>query len=64
MWGSYKSGVLTGKGSAELDDLDETTLDGDFVNGRLHGRVKFDRENNRSNGIGKTPLAKMLFNYH
>ncbi len=32
-------GVLDGKGSAELDDLEETVLEGQFVKGRLHGRV-------------------------
>jgi len=33
--------VLTGKGGVELIDKEETILDGEFVNGKLHGNVSY-----------------------
>ena len=43
IWGNYKQGVLDGRGGAELGDLEKTALDGDFVDGRLEGRVSWLR---------------------
>jgi hypothetical protein len=40
IWGNYKSGMLNGKGGAELDDKEETILEGDFVDGMLEGKVR------------------------
>ncbi len=32
--------MLNGKGGAELDDKEETILEGDFVDGMLEGKVR------------------------
>jgi hypothetical protein len=39
IWGTYKAGVLAGKGGVELMDKESTILEGEFANGYLNGRV-------------------------
>ena len=59
IWGKYKGGLLNGPGKATLLGGD-CTLQGNFVNGKLHGPVR----GTNSKGMKIYVISKRLFSAH
>ncbi len=54
--------MLNGKGGAELDDKEETILEGEFVDGMLEGKVRifFFLKKNRKTFVLPALIGKIL----